>query len=148
MSAAAAAWDLNAAPVRVPRSVPGRAARSDRPAVLRPRLVLVPTGDAVPSAAPGRLRLTRAGRLAITVTVAALLLAVVTVSLLSRAGAAPATVADHAVTVAQGQTLSEIAARELPNLSVADAVAELQLANNLASAHVHAGQVLVVPARG
>lgn len=138
---AAAAWDLNAAPVQVPGSVPGRAAR--------PRLVLVPTGEAVPTSAPGRLRLTRAGRLAITLTVAAVLLAVAAVGLASRTGAAaPATVADHAVTVAQGQTLSEIAVRELPDLPVASAVAELQLANNLPSAHVHAGQVLVVPARG
>lgn len=138
---AAAAWDLNAAPVRVPGSVPGRAAR--------PSLVLVPTGDAVPTSAPGRLRLTRAGRLAVTLTVAAVLLAVATVALVSRTGAAaPAPVADHAVTVTQGQTLSEIAVRELPGLPVAAAVAELQLANNLPSAHVHAGQVLVVPARG
>ena len=140
---AAVAWDLNGTPVQVPGSVPGRTAR---PA--RPRLVLVPTGDAVPAAAPGRLRLTRAGRLAITLTVAAVLLALATVALASRGGAAPAPVADHAVTVTSGETLSEIAVRELPGLSVANAVAELQLANNLASQQVHAGQVLVVPARG
>ena len=140
---AAVAWDLNGSPVQVPSSVPGRAVRPSRPS-----LVLVPTGDAVPTAAPAQLRLTRAGRLAITLTVDAVLLALATVALISRAGAAPATVADHAVTVTAGQTLSEIAARELPGLPVADAVAELQLANNLPSAHVHAGQVLVVPARG
>jgi hypothetical protein len=110
--------------------------------------VLVPTGDAVPARAGGRLRLTRVGRLATTLTVAAVLLALAVVAMVSRAGAAPATVADHAVTVVQGQTLSEIAVRELPGLPVADAVAELQVANNLPSAHIHAGQVLVVPARG
>jgi LysM repeat protein len=57
-------------------------------------------------------------------------------------------VADHAVTVGAGQTLSEIAVRELPGMPVANAVAELQLANNLPTNHVHAGQVLVIPARG
>jgi len=140
---AAVAWDLNGAPVQIPGSVPGRAARP-----VRPRLVLVPTGDAVPATAPGRLRLTRLGRLAVTLTVAAALLAFATLALASRGGAAPATVADHAVTVTQGETLSEIAVRELPGVPVTNAVAELQLANNLPSNHVHAGQVLVVPARG
>ncbi len=133
---AAAAWDLNTAPAGVPA----------RPS--RPRLVLVPTGDAVPAPAEGRVRLTRAGRLAITLTVVALLLAVGILTVVNTAGAASAPVADHAVTVAEGQTLSEIASRELPGLPVSEAVAELQIANNLPSAHVHAGQVLVVPARG
>jgi LysM repeat protein len=133
---AAAAWDLDTAPARVPV----------RPS--RPRLVLVPTGDAVPARVQQRLRLTRAGRLAITLTVAAMLLLVGVLAVVTTAGAASAPVADHAVTVVEGQTLSEVAARELPALPVAEAVAQLQLANNLPSAQVHAGQVLVVPALG
>lgn len=131
---AAVAWDLNAAPARVPA----------RPA--RPRLVLVPTGDAVPAPVHGGLHLTRAGRLAISLTVAAVLLTIGILAVLNSAGAATVPVADHAVTVTEGQTLSEVASHELPGLPVSEAVAELQLANNLPSAHVHAGQVLVVPA--
>ena len=133
---AAVAWDLGATPTRVPT----------RPA--RPRLVLVPTGDAVPAPVDGGLRLTRAGRLLITLTVAAVLLAVTALVLAGSAGGASVPVADHAVTVVEGQTLSEVAARELPALPVAEAVAQLQLANNLPSTQVHAGQVLVVPALG
>jgi LysM domain-containing protein len=132
---AAVAWDLSPAPVRVP----------GRPA--RPRLRLVPTGDAVPTRTAGPFRLTRAGRLAITLTMAAALLALAFVAFGGSASGA-ATVIDHATTVAEGQTLSQIAATELPTLPVGEAVAQIQLANNLASAHVHAGQVLVIPAAG
>ena len=132
---AAVAWDLSPAPVRVPA----------RPA--RPRLRLVPTGDAVPTRTAGPVRLTRAGRLAITLTVAAALLALAFVAFGGGASGA-ATVIDHATTVAEGQTLSQIAATELPTLPVGEAVAQIQLANNLSSAHVHAGQVLVIPAAG
>ncbi len=64
------------------------------------------------------------------------------------AGGASATAIDHATTVAEGQTLSHIAATELPSLPVGEAVAQIQLANNLSSAHVHAGQVLVIPTAG
>ena len=134
---AAAAWDLSGAPARVPA----------RPS--RPRLVLVPTGDAVAIPAGGPLRLTRAGRLAITIAVTALLLAAGLLALASAGtGAATTAPVDHAVTVVEGQTLSEVAARELPGLPVAEGVAQLQLVNNLPSAQVHAGQVLVVPALG
>jgi hypothetical protein len=38
-----------------------------------------------------------------------------------------------------------VAARELPQLPVADAVARIQVANDLASAQVHAGQSLLIP---
>jgi LysM repeat protein len=133
---AAAAWDLNATPARVPA----------RPT--RPRLVLVPTGEAVVAPAKGPLRLTRAGRLTITLALTALLLGAALLALVTTAGATTAPHADHAVTVVEGQTLSEVAVRELPGLPVAEAVAQLQLANNLPSAQVHAGQVLVVPALG
>jgi LysM repeat protein len=48
--------------------------------------------------------------------------------------------------VQSGQTLSEIAATQLPDLPVAEAVAQIQLANDLASDQVHAGQTLRIPA--
>jgi LysM domain len=130
---AAVAWDLSTAPVRVPA----------RPA--RPRLVLVPTGDVLPAEPARHVRLTRAGRLAITLTMA-IAAAVLALSMFGGGSAAPAI--DHATTVEQGQTLSQIAAEQLPQLPVAEAVAQLQLANNLPSAHVHAGQSLVIPAIG
>lgn len=130
---AAVAWDVAPAPLRVPV----------RPA--RPRLVSVPCVEQTRVAPAAPLRLTRAGRLAITATVAAvvLLLAITVFS-----GGASATVIDHSTTVTAGQTLSDIAVRELPQLPVADAVARLQVANNLTSADIHAGQTLLIPALG
>lgn len=133
---AAVAWDLSPAPVRVPVRVPARPAR--------PRLVLVPTGDALPAASTRRVHLTRAGRLAITLAVAAA--AVLLALTMFTGGAAP--VIDHATTVEQGQTLSQIAAEQLPQLPVAEGVAQIQLANNLSSSEVHAGQSLAIPAIG
>ena len=129
---AAVAWDVAPAPVRVPV----------RPA--RPQLVSVPTGAAVLEAPTTPLRITRAGRLALTLTVvvAAIALAVALFS----GGSASATVIDHSTTVSTGQTLSEIAVRELPQLPVADAVARLQVANDLTSSDIHAGQTLLIPA--
>ena len=53
---------------------------------------------------------------------------------------------DHSVVVQPGDTLSEIAAAELSGVSVADGVARLQLANNLSSPQIEAGQTLLVPA--
>jgi hypothetical protein len=130
---AAVAWDVAPAPVLVP----GRAAQ--------PRLVSVPTGkDAV--AAPGApLRLTRTGRLAVTTAVLVTLVAVA-IALLS--GGASATVIDHSTTVQSGQTLSQIAVAQLPGLSMADAVARIQVANDLTSSEIHAGQTLLIPAVG
>ena len=130
---AALAWDVAPAPVRVPV----------RPA--RPRLVSVPCPEPAEAVPAGPLTLTRAGRLAITATVAAAVLFLV-VALFS--GGASATVIDHSTTVSTGQTLSEIAVRELPQLPVADAVARLQVANDLTSSDIHAGQTLLIPAVG
>ena len=74
-------------------------------------------------------------------------MAVLLVSGLARAGA-PAQSATRVVTVQSGQTLSHIAARELPDLPIGTAVAEIQLANQLNTTHVHAGQQLVIPEVG
>ncbi len=117
----------------------------------RAHLVLVPTGpDAVRAARPAwaaramepPLRLTRLGRLVIALAIATAI-AVLGVGLagqLATAGSAP-----RAVTVGSGDTLSEIAARELPGLPIADGVIEIQLANGLSSSQISAGQALVIP---
>ena len=130
---AAVAWDIVPAPVRMPL----------RP--VRPQLVSVATGEDVVIRPAAPLRLTRAGRLSITLTVvvAAVVLAM---SLLS--GGASAAVIDHSTTVHAGQTLSEVAAAQLPQLPIAEAVARIQVANDLASSDVHAGQSLLIPAAG
>lgn len=103
----------------------------------RPRLVLVP--QPVPEPA---YRLTRRGRLlvALLVAVGVSLLALVLAGQLASAAGPP-----RSITVEAGQTLSEIAARELPQLPITDGIVELQLANNLSTSHVHAGQTLVIP---
>ena len=130
---AAVAWDVAPAPVRVPV----------RPA--RPRLVSVPTGAEVPAVPATPLRLTRAARLALTLTgvIAAVALAIAVFS-----GGASATVIDHSTTVQSGQTLSEIAVQQLPQLPMAEAVVQIQVANDLTDSNVHAGQTLLIPAVG
>ena len=127
---AAVAWDVSFAPDGVPAG----------PA--RPQLVSVPCGDQA-GATPARLRLTRAGRLAVTTAVAVAVLAVA-IAMLS--GGASATVIDHSTTVRAGQTLSQIAVEQLPQLGMADAVGRIEVANNLTSPEVHAGQTLLIPA--
>ena len=129
---AAVAWELAPAPVGVPTR-PGRA-----------RLVSVPCGDAVAAGPATRLRVTRAGWLVVTLAVSAAVVAALVVALFP--GGASGTVIDHSTTVQQGQTLSEVAARELPQLPVRDAVARIEVANDLSSSQVHAGQSLLIPA--
>lgn len=120
------------------------------PSTGRPRLVLVPTGaDATREARAARaaqppLRLTRFGRLVVSLLVAAVVsvLGVGLAGQLASASGEPRT-----VTVQSGQTLSGVAARELPELTTAEGVVELQLANGLSTTAIHAGQQLVIPAR-
>ena len=130
---AAVAWDIAPAPVRMPV----------RP--VRPQLVSVPTGEDVVIRPAAPLRLTRAGRLAVTMTVVVVGV-VLAISLLS--GGASAAVIDHSTTVQAGQTLSEVAATQLPQLPINEAVAQIQIANDLAGSDVHAGQTLLIPAAG
>lgn len=92
------------------------------------------TGDPV--------RLTVRGRrlvagLVLVVTVAA---AFWTASMMTGDASVPNT-----VTVAPGQTLSEVAARHLPDLPRGTAVSQIQRANGLSSMHVSAGQQLTIP---
>jgi hypothetical protein len=122
------------------------AALLDRPQEpSQPRLWLVPTGPDV-DAAPRPARITRRGRALRTVGALALVGALGWTAAAAIAAGAP--LPPHTVTVESGQTLSSIAARELPNLPVREGVARIQLANGLSSSDVHAGQVLQIPARG
>ena len=130
---AAVAWDVAPAPVRVPV----------RPA--RPRLVSVPTGPEVAAVPATPLRLTRAARLALTLTV---VISAVALAIALFSGGASATVIDHSTTVQSGQTLSEIAVQQLPQLPMAEAVVQLQVANDLTGSNVHAGQTLLIPVVG
>ncbi len=128
---ALAAWDV----------VPAIAPIRDRRAHLR----LVPPVSAAVDAArrSAPVRLTLAGRLVLgaLLAVAALLL------LSSTVGAArAATPARATITVQAGQTLSGLAVAHLPELSVSEGVAQLQLANGLNTPAIHAGQRLVIPA--
>ena len=121
-------------------------ARPERPlAPMRPRLRLVPTGPDVEARTPGA-RLSRRGRLVRTGAVVALAAALGwTIVGTMVAGAVPPV---HTVTIESRQTLSSIAARELPGLPVREGVAQIQLANGLSSSDVHVGQILQIPARG
>jgi LysM repeat protein len=90
------------------------------------------------------MRYTRRGRLVIAL-VAAAGVALLTVLLAATVDAAAPAI-DHTTTVVAGQTLSEVAAVQLPGLPIPDAVARIQLVNGLNSSQVHAGQSLLIPA--
>jgi len=87
--------------------------------------------------------LTRRGRLVVTL-MATIAVAALTLALAGSVDAAAPQI-DHATTVLGGQTLSEVAAAQLPSLPIPDAVARVQLANDLNSSQVHAGQSLLIP---
>ncbi|GAB3111764.1 hypothetical protein GCM10027055_13080 [Janibacter alkaliphilus] len=115
---------------------------ADRAGVRRRHLVSLPTGEQVTPAAAPTVRVTRRGRLVLTSAVLGVALATGAVA----AWPAGATATPEVVTVTEGQTLGEIARAELPDLPMAEAVSALVVANDLGSAHVHAGQELVIPA--
>lgn len=132
----AAAWDT--LPAYGPAEAPVR----------RPRLVVIEGGvieggATRPSrtARPAAMLVPRWLRLALTLSV----LAVAATMLLGLGGAAAQPAPLGSVEVRPGQTLSEIARAEMPGVLNAEAVAQIQLANNLATSHVTAGQVLVIP---
>ena len=110
---------------------------------LRPsrHLRLVPTPVPSDGSHPEALRLTRRGRLAITVSVTlAVVATLVTVALLI----VPAS-ASSEVTVQPGQTLSEIAATHLPHLPLDRAIVAVQQENQMNTLHLQAGQTVVIP---
>ena len=106
----------------------------------RPHLVVLP-GGAAHSAPAGPVRVTRRGRLAL------LGLAVAIAALVGLMGMRGADAAEQlpTVTVAPGQTLSEVALAELPEMSISEGVLAIQLANKMSTAQVSAGQELVIP---
>ena len=106
----------------------------------RPHLVLLP-GGAGEAAPTGPLRLTRRGRVVLVALALVLAMGLGLVGLRA-AGAAEA---PRVVTVEAGQTLSEVAATELPDLSISDGVLAIQLENRMTTAQVGAGQQLVIP---
>jgi hypothetical protein len=107
----------------------------------RPRLVVLDGGGGVPESSAG-VRLTRRGRVVLLLLVALAVVASVALTGIRGAGAAEP---GHTVTVRAGQTLSEVAAAELPDLSISQGVLAIQLANRLSTAQVSAGQELVIP---
>ena len=125
---AAVAWELAPTPGRMPSRT------------VRPQLRLVGPGERafVPDT-----RLTRRGRLLITLVVSAAAMALAVGIATSVSAAAPQI--DHATMVFAGQTLSEVAAAQLPGLSINEAVARIQLANDMNTSQVHAGQSLLIP---
>ena len=111
------------------------------PAGGRPHLVLLPGGAGQELSDGGGLRLTRRGRVVLAV------LALVVVALLGGVGIRGAGAAEPArtVTVGPGQTLSEVAAAELPDLPISEGIVAIQLANRLSTAQVSSGQQLTIP---
>ena len=111
------------------------------PAGGRPHLVLLPGGAGQELSDGGGLRLTRRGRVVLGV------LALVCVALLGGVGIRGAGAEEPArtVTVGPGQTLSDVAAAELPDLSISEGIVAIQLANRLSTAQVSSGQQLTIP---
>lgn len=107
----------------------------------RPHLVVLPGGGQGGAAVTGGVRITRRGRLALVALVVALAAVLGMVGLRGAGAAEPA----RTVTVGAGQTLSEVAAAELPDLSISQGILAIQLANSLSTAQVSAGQELVIP---
>jgi hypothetical protein len=123
-------------------SVAGASPTPDVAHVARPRLVSVPTGSAVPTPPLGRIRLTRAGRLVLTLGVALVVAMLAGWALVAPSGSPePGSV----VTVQAGQTLSGIVSATLPGVDPSVAMAEVRELNDLANSQVQAGQVLVLP---
>ncbi len=110
------------------------------PVPRRPHLVVLPGGAGRPAPAAG-VRITRRGRLALLALAVAI---VAVVGLLGMRGAG-AVEPLPTVTVAPGQTLSEIALAELPQMNLSQAIVAIQIANQLSTAQIDAGQQLVIP---
>lgn len=130
---AAVAWGLAPSPTRMPSRT------------ARPQLRLV--GPAERASVPAT-RLSRRGRLLITlmVSAAAVTLALVLATSVSAAAREiDAPQINNVTTVSAGQTLSEVAAAQLPGLPVSEGVARIQLANGLNTSQVQAGQSLLIP---
>ncbi|MGB7449217.1 MAG: LysM peptidoglycan-binding domain-containing protein [Ornithinimicrobium sp.] len=107
----------------------------------RRHLRLVPTSTSPEAAGVRPLRITRRGRLAVTLSVT---LAVVAALFAATVMMGPAS-ASSEVVVRPGQTLSEIAATHLPHLPLDRAIVTVQQENQLNTLQLQAGQTLVIP---
>ena len=128
---AAVAWELAPTPGRMPLRT------------LRPQLRLVLPGERAVAPVRVALRINRRGRLLITLMVLAAATALGLTVATSVMASSPQI--DHATTVFAGQTLSGVAAAQLPGLPINEGVARIQLANGLSTSQVHAGQSLLIP---
>ena len=118
-----------------------------RPVALPAGLRLEPV-RAVPRPAPAsRLRLTRRGRLVLTVLCSIILLAVISVG---RAGSHAATATGtgpslQQTTVQPGETLWSVAQRIAPDNDPREVVAQIRRINNMSTSGIQAGQQLLLP---
>ena len=128
---AAVAWELAPTPCRMPSRT------------VRPQLRLVLPGERVVAPVRVATRINRRGRLLVTLTVLA---AATTLGLTVATSVMASGPQIHSVTtVSAGQTLSEVAATQLPGLPINEGVARIQLANGLNTSQLHAGQSLLIP---
>lgn len=109
----------------------------------RGHLRLVP--DMRASTTSSSVRITRRGRLAMTILVALGCLVGAFMGIRGLTAADAATPVFQVVEVRPGQTLSGIAHQAYPSLSVRDGVARIQLANNLNTNQVFGGEQLRLP---
>jgi predicted Zn-dependent protease len=128
---AAVAWELAPTPGRMPLRT------------VRPELRLVLPGERALVPVRVATRINRRGRLLVTLTVLAAVLSFGLMLATSVMASGPEI--DHATTVSAGQTLSEVAAAQLPGLPINEGVARIQLANGLNTSQVQAGQSLLIP---
>jgi LysM domain len=128
---AAVAWELAPTPGRMPSRT------------VRPELRLVLPGERAMAPVRVATRINRRGRLLVTLTVLAAALSLGLMLATSVMASGPEI--DHATTVSAGQTLSEVAAAQLPGLPINEGVARIQLANGLNTSQVQAGQSLLIP---
>ena len=128
---AAVAWELAPTPGRMPSRT------------VRPELRLVLPGERAMAPVRVATRINRRGRLLVTLTVLAAALSLGLMLATSVMASGPEI--DHATTVSAGQTLSEVAAAQLPGVPINEGVARIQLANGLNTSQVQAGQSLLIP---
>ncbi|MDO5741150.1 MAG: LysM peptidoglycan-binding domain-containing protein [Ornithinimicrobium sp.] len=107
------------------------------------RLVRVGDRSVTRAHAQTSARITRRGRLALTGTVA-FVLVLAFASLLNALGPAGAS---SGVVVEPGMTLSQVAAEQLPDLPLSQAITDLQRANKLSTTSIAVGQELIIPGR-
>ena len=111
------------------------------------RVTTTPRRTAAAGARPSSLRLTRRGRLAVSLAAAGVALTVGMAAQSAVAEAPRTAIEVQTRTVAAGETLWEIAASiTAPGQDVRDVVAELSALNALAGGDLQAGQQVLVPA--